>query len=124
MQNYQQIDMKISPKLIPAKLTSRSVCSCGSDAFEPGIPVGKEYNCDLDSIRWARWQCYECGKVTEVRIIDVYSNMPFVPIQWFVLDILDLAAGIPATEKPASWEKVQHNKIPPKAATHVRIRKH
>lgn len=121
MENYQQIDIKISPKLVPGRLLSKSICPCGMDAFKADVPLGKEYQCEVNSVRWARWRCDGCGKVSEVRLIDVYSDMPYVPIQWFLLDCLDLGAGFPLMPKPIRWETVENGEVAPKIrGPHVR----
>lgn len=114
MENYQRIDIKISPKLIVGRLLERNICPCGSDVFNEGVPLGKHYKCEINSVRWARWQCQDCGKISEVRLIDVYSDMPFVPISWFLLDLLDIGAGFPLMPKPERWEKVRENRVSPK----------
>jgi hypothetical protein len=114
MHNYQKIDIKVSPKLFIASLVSKSICECEMSAFNADVPLNQQYTCDLNSVRWARWRCDGCGRVTDVRLIDTYSDIPFVPISWFLLDCLDLGAGIPVSEKPARWEKVKDNQVSPK----------
>jgi hypothetical protein len=112
--NYQKINITVSPKLFPGTLLLKSVCDCGMPVLKDDVPIGKEYVCDLNSVRWARWRCDGCGKVTDIRLIDVHSPMAFVPIQWFLLDMLDLDAGIPRSPKPLAWEPVKDGKVSPK----------
>ena len=112
--NYQRIDIVINPALVTGTLVVKAICQCGIEALKETVLVGKRYICDVKSVRWARWRCEGCGKVQDVRLIDVYSDMPFVPISWFLLDLLDLGAGVPFAPKPTRWEDVRNGKVSPK----------
>jgi hypothetical protein len=119
---YKQIDIKVSPKFITGTLIEKSICSCGENALNSDVEIGREYNCEINSVRWARWTCYGCGKVTDVRLIDVYSDTPFIPIQWFLLDLLDIGAGIDEAKKPEGWIAVKDNQVSPPVKSSVRTR--
>ena len=110
---YKKIDIKVSPKLIEGTLLEKEICDCGFCVVENAI-VGKRYMCDLNSVRWARWTCYGCGKITDVRLIDIYSAVAFVPVSWFFLDLLDIGAGLRAGRKPIAWEPVRDGHVSPK----------
>lgn len=116
--NYQKIDIKISPKLMLATVIEQSVCTCKRKVYEQ---VGEQMQVEINSVRWARWTCHECGKVTDVRIIDVFPNHPFVPIKYTLLDLLDVGAALPVMPKPNGWEKVQHDRVAPKGFINPKV---
>ena len=120
--NYQRIDIKVSPKLMRATLMLTAICPCGMRAYSDER-LGEQVSVEINSVRWARWTCFGCGKVLDVRIADIYPDGPFVGIKWALLDLLDLGAAIPfnAAPKPARWEKVRNNMLPPKGFTNPEV---
>jgi hypothetical protein len=116
--NYKKIDIKISPKLMLGTVVETSICACKRSVYEQ---AGEQMQVEINSVRWARWTCFECGKVTDVRIIDVYPEHPFVPIKHTLLDLLDIGAALPIMPKPAGWEKVFDGKVSPKGFVNPRV---
>lgn len=109
---YRKIDIDYSAQLIIGRLERRNVCACNFSFVKEDVPIGKEYTLDLKSVRWAKFQCFGCGKTSEVRVIDVWEqgSKP----TWTVLDLLDLDRAIPFMPKPDHWMPVKENKVLPK----------
>jgi hypothetical protein len=114
MGTYRKIDITISPKLITASVVEKHVCKCKMPVLHDTVPIGQQYVVDLDSVRWVRWQCAGCGAQIELRVLDVYSSMAFVPITWMFLDVLNISGVAPLATKPLKWEKVKNNQVAPK----------
>lgn len=114
MSNYRKIDIVVSPKIISAAVIQKHVCRCKMPVLQESVVVGQQYQVDIDSIRWVRWRCAGCGRVIEIRILDVYSGIAFAPITWLFIDVLDIGAIIPETKKPLNWESVKNNTVSPK----------
>jgi hypothetical protein len=113
---YQNILIDLSPKIMPGHLTRRSVCSCGHNQVADSVPLGREYQCDIKSVRWARLSCAGCGKVTDVRLCDVWSPLGATLVMspdWFYFDALDLGGAFTGPPKPANWEPVTNNRVGP-----------
>lgn len=109
-----KINIEVCPALVTATLTQKSICKCGKPVYDESSIYQTQFNVDLKSIRWARWTCYSCGTITDVRLIDVFSDLPFVPIKYIILDLLDIGAAIPEEEKPTQWQAVKDGKVAPK----------
>ena len=110
---HRKIDISISPAIAIGHLERRSICSCGYSLLREEAPIGKEYNVDLKSVRWAKFQCGGCGNVLEIRICDTWDAFG---VNWFVLDVLDLDRAIPFAPRPDSWIPVKDNKVLPRTA--------
>jgi hypothetical protein len=108
---YRKIDIQISPAITLGRLERRNVCDCGFDFIKKEVPLGREYQVDLKSVRWVKFQCFGCGKITHVRAIDVWDKFGAT---WIILDLLDLDRAIAFMPKPVSWLPVDNNKILPK----------
>jgi hypothetical protein len=103
---YKRINIEISPQLMIGKLERKNVCQCNYPFVREDTPLGTEYHVDLRSVRWARFKCHGCGKISDIRICDVWDAFG---VNWFVIDLLDLDAGIPFRPKPDFWEPIRDN---------------
>lgn len=108
---YKKIDIHVGPTLVRARLVEFSVCSCGYRHIRGEVKRGKQYDADIKSVRWARFQCFGCGKVTDIRVIDIWDEL-LIPT-WFPLCLLDIDAKIPIALKPEKWEPVKDNMVAP-----------
>ena len=108
---YRKIDIHIGPSLIRARLVAFSVCKCGHRHINEGVRYGKQYDADIKSVRWVRFQCFGCGKVLEIRVIDIW-DATLTPM-WFPLCLLDIDAKIPIAAKPMNWQPVKDNAVAP-----------
>lgn len=115
---YRKIDLHIGPTLVQTKLTQHHVCDCKKPIISTEVKIGARYNVDLKSVRWVRFQCFGCGKITEIRVIDVWT--PLLIPQWFPLQCLELDAAIALAPKPLQWEPVKENKVAPAHAIPTR----
>jgi len=104
--------MHLGPALVPGRLERHSVCACGREFIKRTTPLGKYYDADVKSVRWAKLECAGCGKIQEIRIVDIWDREGF-SVMWFPLAVLDLDIAIKGPKKPASWEKVYDNKLAP-----------
>lgn len=110
---YRKIDYDLTPALFVAHLICRDVCGCGASHVKEETPIGREYNVDLKSVRWVRYECAGCGRTSDLRVIDVYpddSSLQYKP-EWFFLDALDIGESFLGPPKPREWEPVKDNKV-------------
>jgi len=110
---YRKIDIALSPALVLGSLERRDVCPCGFGFVKDDVPIGRQYSVDTKSVRWGKFQCGGCGRILEVRLVDVWDKFGAT---WFILDVLDLDRAIPFMPKPDSWMPVRNNKVAPKQA--------
>lgn len=113
MAQYKKIDISISPAILAGTLERREVCSCGFLFIKEDVPLGKQYQVDVKSVRWGKFQCGGCGKIHEVRLVDCWDSRG---VSWFILDVLDLDRAIPFMPKPDNWMPVKENRVLPKQA--------
>lgn len=108
---YKKIDMHIGPTLARTRLAQHHVCGCRMPIVKEDVKVGTHYDVDLRSVRWVKFQCGGCGKVSEIRVIDVWTRL-LVPM-WYPLACLEIDAAIPYAPKPSQWERTTDNKVAP-----------
>lgn len=110
---YRKLNYDLTPALVIAHLICRDVCGCGASHVKEETPLGSEYQVDLKSVRWVRYQCAGCGRTSELRVVDVYPDNPFAEWRpsWFFLEALDLSESYQGPPKPREWEPVKDNKV-------------
>lgn len=106
-----KIDIHVGPQIVVGRLEQKSICDCGLSIVNDDVALGKQYDVDIKSVRWVKFQCKGCGKEFPVRVIDAWNSW-LVP-QWFFLDLLDIGAAIRCTPLPAKWEPVRNNMVAP-----------
>ena len=98
-------------RIVNAKYARESVCSCGFRVLNDGIPLGVEYQVDLDDTDTCVWQCGGCKKEQRLEAIFVLSRAGghggYLPKMVFEIPQLNLShadhpdkRGIRRTRKP------------------------
>lgn len=98
---HAKIDIGIGPTLVVTHIKRLAICPCGNRLYREGVEVSTEYQVDIKSVRWGKFQCHGCGKELNVRFIDQYSEIDPKP-RYALLDTLVLGEAIPKARKPDS----------------------